>query len=92
MLRTNQGRDPPLSDLLEFVDQEYTLGNDPLFSRDALNEMTIQQLKNRKESTGKSKPVKTFTSQMNKCPACERNYDLDRCKEFTDKSIRDKYI
>ena len=35
-IRKRQECEPSLSDLIEFVDQETTLVNDPMFSREAL--------------------------------------------------------
>lgn len=89
MLRMRHGREPTLSDLLEFVDQECTLANDPLFSRDALEEHSNQRQRNGKES-GKTRPVKTFSSNISKCPACDKNHDLEKCKDYMERSIRDK--
>lgn len=84
-LRSQQVKESALSDLLDFVDQECTLTNDLLFSRDVLNQMSNQQHKNGEELDGKFRQVRTFTPQMDKCRACEKNHDLEKCKAIRDK-------
>ena len=75
--------EPDLQDLIEFVEEETFLMNDPLFSREALmstpcilkcytkvhekNEMTVEQ---------------TETVASRKCKFCDGNHDLDNCQFY----------
>ena len=50
--------EPSLSDLILFIDEETTLLNDPLFSRDA-----VSQYQEKKEKYDRKKKVNTFLAR-----------------------------
>ena len=50
--------EPSLSDLILFIDEETTLLNDPLFSRDA-----VSQYQEKKEKYDRKKKVNTFLAK-----------------------------
>ena len=84
-IRRRHLREPDFADLIHFVDDEATLANDPLFSKDALSGYVDQKealskrwqlktcLATAKEKSGKSKDV---------CYLCQNNHDLDKCQEY----------
>ena len=57
MLRKHQQLEPELSDLIDFVEEEIMLANDPLFSREAL-----------KDYTDKHKEFKEEVNEIICCP------------------------
>ena len=86
-------REPDFADLIHFVDDEATLANDPLFSKDVLSGYVDQKeapskqwqlktyLATAKENSGKSKEV---------CYLCQNNHDLDECQEYMKKSLEER--
>ena len=54
-MRRNSTMEPRLSDLILFIDEETTLLNDPLFSRDA-----VSKYQEKKEKYDQNKKVNTF--------------------------------
>ena len=71
----NRECEPSLSDLIEFVDQETTLFNDPMFSREALG---IFSEKSEKFLERKSRKIKTMATEtaVEKCQFCGGNHDV----------------
>ena len=59
-IRKNRECEPSLSDLIEFVDQEITLVNDPMFSREAIE---IFSGKSEKSLKRKSRKIKTTATE-----------------------------
>ena len=67
--------------------------NDPLFSKEALNGYV-----DKREVPVKREQLKTFvitasenkSRSLNSCPLCQRDHDLDKCKDFMKKSIEDR--
>ena len=86
-------REPDFSDLIHFVEDEATLVNDPLFSKEALSGYV-----DKREVPVKRKQLKTYviaanedTSRLqNSCPLCQRDHDLDKCEDFMKKSVEDR--
>ena len=68
--------------------------NDPLFSRDAVSQYTGKQDKyEQPDRRQKLKTYKTETreeSESVKCPACEKNHDLESCQVYLNKSLEDR--
>ena len=86
-------REPDFADLIRFVEDEATLVNDPLFSKEALSGYV-----DKREVPVKRKQLKTYviaanedTSRLqNSCPLCQRDHDLDKCEDFMKKSVEDR--
>ena len=91
-IRTRYGKEPALSDLIDFVDKETILVNDPLFSKEAVDQFVEQKekqersrrqggLKNYAVLSEENKPDKNKkqddTSDNSKCPACNTNNQHD---------------
>ena len=86
-------REPDFADLIRFVEDEATLVNDPLFSKEALSGYV-----DKREVPVKRKQLKTYvitsnenTSRLlNSCPLCQRDHDLGKCENFMKKSVEDR--
>ena len=59
MLRKHQQLEPELSDLINFVEEEMMLDNDPLFSREALKYYTDKHNRSSKKRLMKSHAAQT---------------------------------
>ena len=92
-IRRRYSREPDFADLIHFVEDEATLVNDPLFSKEALSGYV-----DKREVPVKRKQLKTYviaanedTSRLqNSCPLCQRDHDLDKCEDFMKKSVEDR--
>ena len=86
-------REQDFADLIHFVDDEATLANDPLFSKDALREYV-----DRKEAPSKLRQLKTYLAiekeksgnSKEVCYLCQNNHDLDKCQEYMKKSLEER--
>ena len=86
-------KEPYFSDLIHFVDDEETLANNPLFSKDALSGYV-----ERKEASSKRRQLKTYLvtakekngESKDVCYLCHNNHDLHRCQEYMKKSMEEK--
>ena len=95
MIRRSHGREPELSDFIDFVDDETLLASDPLFSQEALKQYNERQ----EDGTRKLKsyvsdavePVKNErdVSIGNDCRVCEGRRDLDNCRQFNDLTLEE---
>ena len=90
MLRKHQQLEPELSDLIDFLEEEMVLANDPLFSREALKDYTDKHDKRSKKrliksyaapTPGPAKEETEYTSQ-NDCHICSGKHDIDNCNIF----------
>lgn len=87
--------EPSLEDFIDFIEQESTLINDPLFSRNALKQFTNtkEKLPDKRKSY-KSLAMNTNYRSSNDikrlCPACSAKHDLDDCKLFLSYTIEDR--
>ena len=92
-IRRRYSREPDFADLIHFVEDEATLVNDPLFSKEALSGYV-----DKREVPVKKKQLKTYTITANEnasrllssCPLCQRDHDLDKCEDFMKKSIEER--
>ena len=94
-----QIRESDLQVLIQFVEEETTLMNDPLFSREALHEYTkgpekqnqrrLKQMKNCLVKTDKEKDVCNSSGLKSslKCQFCDGNHDLDNCQFYNELSV-----
>ena len=88
--------------VIQFVEEETTLMNDPLFSREALHEYTkgpekqnqrrLRQMKScfvkadKKKDACESSELKSSL----KCQFCDGNHDLDDCQFYNELSVEDR--
>ena len=87
MLRKHQQLEPELSDMIDFVEEEMVLANDPLFSRETLKDYPDKHDRSSKKRLMKSyaaqtlAPVKKETEyiKQSNCPTCGGKHDMDNC-------------
>ena len=92
-IRRRYSREPDFADLIHFVEDEAILVNYLLFSKEALSGYV-----DKREVPVKRKQLKTYfiaanedTSRLqNSCPSCQRDHDLDKCKDFMKISVEDR--
>ena len=82
-----------LRKLAHFVDDEATLANDPLFSKDAFNRYV-----DKKEAPNRRKLLKTYLTAaeekteeiVNICQLCQKSHDLDGCLDYKKESVEER--
>ena len=80
-IRKRQKCEPSLSDLIEFVDQETTLVNDPMFSREALECDSEKAEKPNDKRYRRVKPL-AIEMKLGDCSLCSARHDIEECDEF----------
>ena len=87
-LRKREFREPCFKDILNFVEEEMMVANDPLFSREALQERFPSKTSSRDKPTNPSfrKPVSTFAT----CFSCKADHDLELCPHYSKLPLKDK--
>ena len=96
-MRRVHSREPQLFDLANFVENEMTLMNDPLYSRDATSQYIER---NQKFIKSKRFTVKTVKAEKlgkmdiskklkvgNRCPLCSENHDIEDCVFFIQQTL-----
>ena len=96
-----RGEEPTLQNLIEFVDQETTLFNDPMFSRDAVKQYLYS--KDRDAGKKRSSRYKIAATDVNEnceskplqrqhqsCPLGDGNHDLDDCSIFKNHTVEER--
>ena len=99
-IRKRHDREPNLTDLIAFVYEETTLVNDPMFSRNALEEYNSEKHeKYRKNGSERRRyekgnhGVKAFATGADgdsKCVYCSANHDIDECDDFKKLPIKER--
>ena len=97
MIRRFHGREPELSDIINFVDDKTLLASDPLSSQEALKEYNESQEK------GTRRNLKSYFSHAaelvknerdvssgNNYPVSEGRYDLNNCRQFIDLTLEER--
>ena len=82
-LRKRHQKEPILSDLSYFIEEEPALVDDPLFSKCAVDEYLEKPVKPARRSlkmnvTG----AKEDENQKKECQMCQKNHDLDACFKY----------
>ena len=86
-------RETDFADIIHFVDDEATLANDPIFSKEALSGYV-----DKKEARNQRKQLKTYLTAaeekteeiVNICQLCHKRHDLDSCPEYKKKSVEER--
>ena len=98
MPRKHQQLELELSDLIDFVEEEMVLANDPLFSRETLKDYTDKHDRSSKKRLMKSYAAQTpapakeeteYTKQSN-CHICGGKHDMDNYTVFNKQTIEDR--
>ena len=93
-IRHPERREGKLSDLTDLADKETVLVNDPFFLRDAVSQFTGKP--DKYDRTDRRQKLKTYTNETRegsepvKCPACDKNHDLEGCQAYLNKSLEDR--
>ena len=88
-IRKAQMRQPGLTDLTNFIEDEMVLVDDPLFSREIVGQYEEKPLKQQSRST-KQKFQSHFIKEAGdsgkrdkaKCPICDDHHDIEECQVF----------
>ena len=90
--RRHEQREPELADLIEFVEEEVVLVNDPLFSKKALKEYI-----DKNEKVNKKRHTKTYVTQTSEqakekkeCQICGDGHDADDCSIFNGQTVEER--
>ena len=99
-IRKRHLREPDLQDLINFVEEETVLMNDPLFSREALHEsikhpersthLKARKRKNCYTKADQKTVEQTVTVASIKCKFCDGNHDLDDCQFYREIAVDDR--
>ena len=92
-IRRRHLRQPDFADLIHFVNDEATLANDPLFSKEAFSGYV-----DKKEAPNRRKLLKTYLTAaeekteeiVNVCQLCQKSHDLDDCSVYKMKSVEER--
>ena len=87
MIRRFHGREPELSDIINFVDDKTLLASDPLPSQEALKEYNESQEKGTRR---KLKSYFSHVSSGNNYPVCEGRHDLNNYRQFKDLKLEER--
>ena len=102
----NQLREPDLTEFIKFVEEETELVNDPLYSREAVDQHTERKERERKSFSKRDRRFKTLAIQLEEeskeksrtkdtkdvvtCVMCAKNHDLEQCKAYLTKSVDER--
>ena len=97
-LRRHEQRDPELADLIELVEEELVLLNDPLFSK-----KTLKEYIDKNEKVSKKRHTKTYITQTSEqakerkdgskligCQICADGHDADDCSIFNGQAVKER--
>ena len=95
MLRRSQYREVTLSDFVNYVDDETTLVNDPLFSKEASNDFRPRKddFKPRKDAVKTVKANATSMKAVNRqeeCLFCKKSHKLKDCRSIQKKTVEER--
>ena len=97
MIRRFHGREPELSDFINFVDATTLLASDPLSSQEALKEYNKSQENGTRRKlksyfSHAAEPVKNErdVSSENNYPVCEGRHDLNNYRQFNDLKLEER--
>ena len=86
-VRKLTSREAKLSDFMQMLQEEVDLVSDPLYSREANQEQSSGQDKERYSK----RPRKVFGAQTPKsCPLCSLKHDLDECVTYLKKPVEER--
>ena len=93
-IRKNQAREHGLLDLTNSIEDEMTLVNDPLFSREAVRQYQDKPLKPHKPKKIQSSAIKETSGnkkrKTSKCPICEGQHDIEECTTILELAVEDR--
>ena len=92
LIRRKQGKEPELADFIDFVNDENLKVNDPVFSKEAVEQYIDKKTKSRRVAThvsGSKEKSVDLTLRL-PCVNCGENHQLDGCLKFMDMALKDR--
>ena len=93
-IRKNQAREPGLLKSTNFIEDEMTIFNDPLLSREAVRQYIDKPLKPHKPKKIQSYAIKETSgnkkTETSKCPICEGQHDIEECTTILEQDVKDR--
>ena len=91
-IRRKQGKEPELTDFIEIFNAENLIVNDPVFSKEAVEQYIDKKTKSRRVATYVSGSKETFgdLAVRSPCINCGENHQLDGCLKFMDMTLKDR--
>ena len=105
LLRRRDSREPTLIDLANFVEDEMTLVNDPLYSREAVSQY-LEKGPTRQGQRGDRRKFHTMATKTNNssesmqkgnkmsnertCPVCGEKHDIEDCKYYLQQTLEER--
>ena len=89
--RKRHQREPTLSDLSYFIEEESALVNDPLFFNSAVDECLEEAVKpDRRSLKINLAGVKKDRSRKKECQMCQKNHDIDACFKYKQLQVEER--
>ena len=91
-IRRKQGKEPELTDFIEIFNAENLIVNDPVFSKEAVEQYIDKKTKLRRAATHVSGSKEKFVDLAVRSPCinCGENHQLDGCLKFMDMTLKDR--
>ena len=91
-IRRKQGKEPELTDFIEIFNAENLIVNDPVFSKEAVEQYIDKKTKSRRVATYVSGSKEKFgdLAVRSPCINCGENHQLDGCLKFMDMTLKDR--
>ena len=92
LVRKKQGKEPELADFIDFVSDENLIVNDPVFSKEALEQYIDKKTKSKMVATyvlGSNEKSVDLTLRS-PCINSGENHQLDGCLKFIDMALKDR--
>ena len=90
-------REPGLTDLTNFIEDEMVLVDDLLFSRETVGQYEEKPLKQQSRSTKHKFQTHVIRvagdsgkSDKAKCPVCDDHHDIEQCQAFLSQTMEDR--
>ena len=92
LIRRKQEKEPELTNVIDFVNDENLIVSDPVFSKEAVEQYIDKKTKSRRVATYVSGSKETFgdLAVRSPCINCGENHQLDGCLKFMDMALENK--
>ena len=92
LIRRKQEKEPELTNVIEFVNDENLIVSDPVFSKEAVEQYIDKKTKLRRAATYVSGSKEKFVDLAVRSPCinCGENHQLDGCLKFMDMALKDR--
>ena len=86
LIGRKQGKEPELADFIDFVNNENMIVNDPVFSKETVEQYIDKKTKSRRVATyvSGSKEKSLDLTLRSPCINCGENHQLESCLKFMD--------